>query len=207
MEKSELKYRGDTYENQDFKNAGRIIFQTCTLNNCIVSFSGKVIFINCNVSECLFLNVGELDGSNSFFFDCIFHSVEKLYVDNVSMTLSTEDFSKLLIDYGEMGQYTPDPGLIKGKPKRIPLEKKRRPAIKGTAKRIIKSKPTIKGAPKRLSRKEDPSGVGCQVCGNQGEYLFSCSRCLATRYCSKQCQHIDWYKNGHETVCFSKRSQ
>ncbi|OIW03997.1 hypothetical protein TanjilG_30273 [Lupinus angustifolius] len=46
-----------------------------------------------------------------------------------------------------------------------------------------------------LATVEDAS---CAVCGKKGSK--KCSRCKAVRYCSQECQHLDW-RSGHQTSC------
>ena len=42
----------------------------------------------------------------------------------------------------------------------------------------------------------------CDICGNPGNN--SCSRCRQLRYCSKECQKLDW-KGGHKQACVDYR--
>ena len=43
----------------------------------------------------------------------------------------------------------------------------------------------------------------CAGCGKEGEMTKECSACKGPRYCSKECQLVDW-KAGHKSACVKK---
>lgn len=41
----------------------------------------------------------------------------------------------------------------------------------------------------------------CNICFNPGSY--QCGKCLKTKYCSKECQKLDW--KTHKEICYSPK--
>ena len=44
-------------------------------------------------------------------------------------------------------------------------------------------------------------GIGCENCGAVGDDCAKCSGCKTVSYCSKECQHADWFTGGHNVEC------
>ena len=40
----------------------------------------------------------------------------------------------------------------------------------------------------------------CRCCSEENA-SFTCSKCKVARYCSKECQAIDWKQNNHKLIC------
>ncbi|KAF9900955.1 hypothetical protein EC991_006703 [Linnemannia zychae] len=62
---------------------------------------------------------------------------------------------------------------------------------------------------KPLIRVDDPNSIivslhqivdMCHYCG-KGQSKFSCSKCRRSKYCSKECQVLDWKEYSHKLVC------
>jgi hypothetical protein len=60
-----------------------------------------------------------------------------------------------------------------------------------------------------LIRVDDPNSViispkkivdACHFCG-KGQSRFSCSKCKRSKYCSKECQVLDWKEYSHKLIC------
>ena len=51
-----------------------------------------------------------------------------------------------------------------------------------------------------MRRKSDLPTKMCAVCGSETA-LSDCTRCKGARYCSKDCQRIDWKTGGHREMC------
>ena len=41
----------------------------------------------------------------------------------------------------------------------------------------------------------------CDVCLQTVEKIFLCQRCQHAKYCSKECQILDWKEKGHKKAC------
>ena len=60
----------------------------------------------------------------------------------------------------------------------------------------------VHGAQRAKAEERRDLGKVCARCGTVA--ASSCARCKVTRYCSRNCQRLDWKQ--HKTVCDSKRA-
>ena len=53
----------------------------------------------------------------------------------------------------------------------------------------------------RKEKNKDLADYVCTVCGATTAKLKYCVSCKTTRYCSKECQVVDWRDRGHKAIC------
>ena len=58
--------------------------------------------------------------------------------------------------------------------------------------------------PPKARKTKDVTGNTCTICGREGNLVCPCQ---TTRYCSKECQAVDWKDRGHKKACRKIRAE